>query len=130
MLKVSKCECGKIDMPDVNKCIDCGKPTAQDNVDGIGNILSYTVVEMPPEGFPAPLYLVMVGLSDNLKLLCRGSKNLTKIGAKVIVMQDEETFYCEEYRWLIILKKKFTPLFKFIINKFKPAGKQRVDDGL
>ncbi len=57
-----------------------------------GSILSYSVLEVPPEGFDAPLLLALVELEKGAVVLSMGnSKNLidVEIGAKVNLEKDD-----------------------------------------
>ena len=56
-----------------------------------GAILSYSVLEMPPEGFESPLLLALVELDEGAVVLSMGNpKNIVdvKIGAKVNLNKD------------------------------------------
>lgn len=44
-------------------------------IDGNGTILSYTTLEMPPEGFKAPLTMALVELNQGAVVLCLASSN-------------------------------------------------------
>jgi uncharacterized OB-fold protein len=65
-------------------------------IDGKGKILSYTTLEMPPNGFVPPLNMALVELDDGAVVLCLASDReraeLT-IGARVTVDTDQENRY-------------------------------------
>ena len=57
-----------------------------------GSILSYSVLEMPPEGFESPLLLALVELDQGAVVLSMGNpKNIVdvKIGVKVNLKKDD-----------------------------------------
>ena len=56
-----------------------------------GAILSYSVLEMPPEGFDSPLLLALIELDEGAVVLSMGNpKNIVDatIGAKVSLKKD------------------------------------------
>ncbi|NWF96308.1 MAG: OB-fold domain-containing protein [Candidatus Thorarchaeota archaeon] len=57
-----------------------------------GVVQSYTVLEMPPEGFEPPVVLALVELDDGPATLCIGSarsRDRLAIGTRVNVSMDE-----------------------------------------
>ncbi len=51
------------------------------NLDSHGSILSYTILEVPPDGFDTPLILALVELEQEVVVLCLGEEvNAESIG--------------------------------------------------
>lgn len=54
-----------------------------------GRLLSYTVLHVPPEGFPSPLVLGLVQTADRRRVLARGeSSERLSVGARVVLSRD------------------------------------------
>ena len=90
----SECEkCGKRIVPPRNICPYCRSDkstTIELGEEGI--LLSYTILEMPPEGFQPPVILGLVEL-DGAVVLCLGEQELIdtlEIGSGVYVQIDSE----------------------------------------
>ena len=92
-LIASKCSCGEIMIPTRKRCIACSKDTIIIDLGNTGTIITYTILNVPPEGFSAPLILGLIELEPSNddqktckpKLLCEGNipENHLKIGLKV-----------------------------------------------
>lgn len=98
-LKAAKCSCGEIMIPARKRCIACSKTTTHFELGNTGTILTYTILNVPPEGFSAPLILGLIELEPSNgepetckpKLLCEGKvpENHLKIGLKVKIDQSD-----------------------------------------
>ncbi|MFQ5832616.1 MAG: Zn-ribbon domain-containing OB-fold protein [Candidatus Thorarchaeota archaeon] len=56
------------------------------NLDGHGSVLSYTVLEVPPEGFEPPILMALVEIEQGAVVLSTGGKDdieSIRIGAPV-----------------------------------------------
>ncbi len=63
-------------------------------VSEVGVLDAYTVLNVPPEGFPSPLVLGLVSLPSGHRILARAVADVTyKVGERVIVRKEEDTFY-------------------------------------
>ena len=92
-LIAAKCCCGEIMIPFRKYCITCSKVTTNIELENTGTIITYTILNIPPEDFNAPLLLGLIELEpsnidskvNKPKLLCEGKvpKNKLKIGLKV-----------------------------------------------
>jgi len=70
-------------------------------IDRKGIVLSYTTLQMPPEGFDVPLKMALVELDQGAIILCLGNNeedNEPSIGAKVEIVLDEE----ERFRFSLL----------------------------
>jgi len=62
-----------------------------------GVVLSYTTLQMPPEGFKAPLSMALVELKHGALILCLASKQIDSqvdIGDQVEIEVDSEDRFC------------------------------------
>jgi len=75
-IEASKCHlCEKVIVPPRKTCPYCGVKAgemAQVSLDDHGSVLSYTILEMPPDGFDPPLILALVELEQGALVLCLG----------------------------------------------------------
>ncbi|RDE12903.1 MAG: hypothetical protein C4K49_09325 [Candidatus Thorarchaeota archaeon] len=76
-ISASKCKsCDRTVIPPRTICPYCG-PKAGDmsqiTVGEEGTVLSYTLSQMPPEGFDPPILLALVQLQHNAVVLCLGN---------------------------------------------------------
>ena len=91
-IEASKCPlCEKVIVPPRKTCPYCGDKTGEmTNVDlnSRGSVLSYTILEMPPDGFDPPLILALVELKQGIVVLCFGEEvdaEAIRIGSSVEV---------------------------------------------
>jgi uncharacterized OB-fold protein len=77
-IEASKCHnCEKVIVPPRKTCPYCGEKTAEMahmTLDSQGSVLSYTILEMPPDGFDPPLILALVELEQGAVVLCHGEE--------------------------------------------------------
>ena len=89
-IEASKCPiCEKVIIPPRKTCPYCGDKTSEMvhmTLEPQGSVLSYTVLEMPPDGFDAPLILALVELEQGAVVLCLGKDtDIESIGIGSIV---------------------------------------------
>ncbi len=59
-----------------------------------GVLDAYTILQVPPEGFPSPLVLGLVSVPSGHRILARALNPVTfKVGERVFVSKEEDTFY-------------------------------------
>ncbi|MHA1577603.1 MAG: Zn-ribbon domain-containing OB-fold protein [Candidatus Thorarchaeota archaeon] len=90
----SECsECGKRIVPPRALCPYCRSDKSETiELSEEGVILSYTILQMPPEGFEPPVILGLVEL-DRAVILCLSEQEKTddlEIGSKVLVHMDSD----------------------------------------
>ena len=97
----SKCKmCNRVIVPPRENCPYCGKkagPMEKIELPSIGTVQSYTTLQMPPEGFEAPLSMALVELEHGALILCLASKHTEKqvnIGDSVKIELDTEGRFC------------------------------------
>jgi uncharacterized OB-fold protein len=96
-IEASTCtKCSKTIVPPRTICPYCHSGTHTMNTNTLsdsGSILSYSVLEVPPEGFESPLLLALVELEKGAVVLSMGNpKNIVdvQIGTKVNLKKDEQ----------------------------------------
>jgi len=63
-------------------------------VPNIGEVVSFTTLHSPPEGFKAPLHIALVELDGGARLFCHGEETRgIKIGSSVGVESLDNVFY-------------------------------------
>jgi uncharacterized OB-fold protein len=93
-MQASKCNCGKIVPMDREICPNCGKPMTSIEFENDAEILTHTTLYTVPEGFEAPIFLVLVELEQGTKLLCEcKNENDLKIGKKGKVIKKNNKYY-------------------------------------
>ncbi|OLS29320.1 MAG: hypothetical protein ThorAB25_16680 [Candidatus Thorarchaeota archaeon AB_25] len=97
----SKCKmCNRVVVPPRETCPYCGKkagPMEQIELPPVGTVQSYTTLQMPPEGFKAPLPMALVELEQGALILCLTSEHAGRqvnIGDSVEIELDTEGRFC------------------------------------
>ncbi len=94
-IAASKCiSCESVLIPRRTICPYCG-PESTDLQDILvqprGEVISYTSLERPPEGFDPPVVLALVQVKEGATILCIGTRDElegTKIGSRVSIDMD------------------------------------------
>jgi hypothetical protein len=61
---------------------------------GVGEVVSFTTLHSPPEGFKSPLNLALVELEGGAKFFCHGSQTRgLKVGATVAIEAIDDVYY-------------------------------------
>jgi hypothetical protein len=61
---------------------------------GVGEIVSFTTLHTPPEGFRSPLHIAIVALDGGGRLVCHGADTRgLKIGATVAIEAVDDVYY-------------------------------------
>jgi hypothetical protein len=64
------------------------------SVPAIGEVVSFTTLHSPPEGFRSPLHIAIVELEGGARLFCHGEETRgVKIGSRVAVEHVDSIFY-------------------------------------
>ena len=95
-MRASACNCGKIVALNRELCPNCGKSMTSIELGNGAVVLTYTTLHTVPEGFNAPIFLVLVELEQGAKLLCEcKNKNDLKIGKKGKIVVEHKKYYFE-----------------------------------
>ena len=95
----SRCgRCSRTITPPRDVCPYCGKSAgkmALQEIEGKGEVLSYTTLQMPPEGFKPPLKMALVELEQGVIVLCLAGEDDADlmIGAHVRIDEDSNSLF-------------------------------------
>ena len=93
-MQASTCNCGKIVALNREQCPNCGKSMTSIEIGNDAMILTYTTLYTVPEGFKSPIFLVLVELEQDAKLLCEcKNENDLEIGSKGKFVVENEKYY-------------------------------------
>jgi uncharacterized OB-fold protein len=93
-MKASICTCGKIVVLKREQCPNCGKSMTSTELKKDAQVLTYTTLYTVPEGFKAPIFLVLVELEKGAKLLCEcKNESDLEIGKKGKIIFENEKYY-------------------------------------
>ena len=93
-MQASKCPCGKIFALNRELCPYCGKSMTSTELANDAEVLTYTTLYTVPEGFNAPIFLVLVELEQGAKLLCEcKNKSDLEIGKNGKIVFENEKYY-------------------------------------
>jgi len=63
-------------------------------VGGVGEIVSFTTLHSPPEGFRAPLHIALVELEGGARFVCHGAETRgLRVGARVAIEAVDDVYY-------------------------------------
>jgi len=94
-MEVSTCKCGKKVPFKREICPYCGKKMTFNEIGNNAEILTYTTLFTVPEGFDAPINLVLVKLENgaNLLCVCKNEKEL-EIGKKgKVIFENNKNYF-------------------------------------
>jgi hypothetical protein len=91
----SRCpRCGLVVAPPAAFCPHHPVAMAPTMVAGAGEILSFTTLHAPPEGFRSPLHIALVALEGGARFVCHGAGTRgLKIGSRVAVEAVDNVYY-------------------------------------
>jgi hypothetical protein len=94
-IAASRCpRCRRTIVPPAARCPDDATPMTGAAVAGVGEVISFTTLHSPPEGFRSPLHIVLVELEGGARLFCHGDETRDmRIGSRVAVEAVESVFY-------------------------------------
>jgi len=91
----SKCpRCLRMVAPPARFCPD--HPVAMDPAEtqGYGDVMSFTTLHSPPEGFRSPLHIALVELPGGARIFCHGTETKRlRVGRRVAVEAVDQVFY-------------------------------------
>ena len=95
LLEASRCpRCGRIVAPPARLCPDHPVAMTPHTLPAVGEVVSFTTLHSPPEGFRAPLHIAIVELEGGARLFCHGEETRgVKIGSRVSVEDVDSVFY-------------------------------------
>ncbi|MBI4637934.1 MAG: OB-fold domain-containing protein [Candidatus Rokubacteria bacterium] len=64
------------------------------SVAGVGDVVSFTTLHSPPEGFRSPLHIALVELDGGARLVCHGAETRgLRIGSSVAIEAVDNVYY-------------------------------------
>jgi hypothetical protein len=94
-IAASRCpRCGSVVAPPAAYCPWHPVPMTPTTVAGVGEIVSFTTLHSPPEGFRSPLHLALVALEGGARFPCHGAETRgLKIGSRVAIEAVDDVYY-------------------------------------
>lgn len=95
VLGASRCpRCRRVVAPPALMCPDHPVAMEPHLVPAVGEVVSFTTLYSPPEGFRSPLHIAIVELDGGARLFCHGEETRgVKIGSRVSVEDVNSIFY-------------------------------------
>ena len=95
VLEASRCpRCHRVVAPPARLCPDHPVAMQPHRVPAVGEVVSFTTLHSPPEGFRSPLHIAIVELEGGARLFCHGEETRgVKIGSRVSVEDVISIFY-------------------------------------
>ncbi len=86
--------CGRVVVPPTRFCPDHPVALEPASIDGYGEVVSFTTLHSPPEGFRSPLHIALVALDDGARLFCHGAGTRgVRVGSRVAVEAVDAVYY-------------------------------------
>ena len=86
--------CRRVVAPPARTCPDHPVAMEPHLVPAVGEVVSFTTLHSPPEGFRSPLHIAIVELEGGARLFCHGEETRgVRIGSRVSVEDVDSVFY-------------------------------------
>ncbi|MCI0547849.1 MAG: OB-fold domain-containing protein [Candidatus Rokubacteria bacterium] len=86
--------CRRLVVPPAAHCPDDAARMEHALVSPVGEVMSFTTLHSPPEGFRSPLHIALVELEGGARLFCHGEATQgMRIGSRVSVEELDSVFY-------------------------------------
>ena len=91
----SRCpQCGTAVVPPARFCPWHPVAMAPVSLTGLGEIVTFTTLHSPPEGFRSPLHIALVELQGGARLVCHGDATRgIRIGSRVAIEAVDRVYY-------------------------------------
>ncbi len=91
----SRCSrCLRVVAPPARFCPDHPVAMEPAELQGYGDVISFTTLHSPPEGFRSPLHIVLVELPGGARIFCHGTETrVLRLGRRVAVEEVDQVFY-------------------------------------
>lgn len=67
---------------------------APTSLSGVGEVVSFTTLHSPPEGFRSPLHIAIVALEGGASFVCHGAQTRgLRIGSRVVIEAVDSVYY-------------------------------------
>jgi hypothetical protein len=94
-IAASRCtRCGFVVAPPTSFCPRHPVAMTATTVAGVGEIVSFTTLHSPPEGFRSPLHIALVALEGGARFVCHGAETRgLRIGSRVAIEAIDHVYY-------------------------------------
>ena len=94
-IQASQCpRCGMVVAPPAAYCPHPPVRMMEASLPGVGEIVSFTTLHSPPEGFRSPLHIALVELQGGARFVCHGPQTRgLKIGSQVAIEAVDQVYY-------------------------------------
>lgn len=94
-IAASRCpRCGLVVAPPAPFCPRHPVAMTPTAVAGVGEIVSFTTLHSPPEGFRSPLHIALVALEGGARFVCHGAETRgLRIGSRVAIEAVDSVYY-------------------------------------
>ena len=94
-IAASRCpRCNEVVAPPATYCPRHPVRMVPARLPGVGEVVSFTTLHSPPEGFKSPLNLALVELEGGAKFFCHGSQTRgLRVGATVAIEAIDDVYY-------------------------------------
>jgi hypothetical protein len=91
----SRCpRCGEVFAPPATYCPRHPVRMTPTDVPGVGEVVSFTTLHSPPEGFRSPLHIALVELEGGARFVCHGAQTRgLKVGSRVAIEAIDDVYY-------------------------------------
>jgi hypothetical protein len=91
----SRCpRCRRVVVPPAAYCPTHPVPMEATSLAAVGDVVSFTTLHSPPEGFRAPLHIALVELEGGARLFCHSEEpGGIRIGSSVAIEELDSVFY-------------------------------------
>ena len=95
-LRASRCpRCRRLVVPPASLCPDHPVKMEGAALPPLGEVVSFTTLHSPPEGFRAPLHIALVELEGGARFFCHGAAQTRglRVGATVAIEAVDDVYY-------------------------------------
>ena len=94
-LPASRCPvCGLVASPPARWCPRHPVEMVRASVDAVGDVISFTTLHSPPEGFRSPLHIALVELAGGAQFICHGAETAgLRVGSRVAIEAVGNVYY-------------------------------------
>jgi hypothetical protein len=94
-IAASRCpRCDFIVAPPAPYCPRHPVKMEQTEVPGVGEVVTFTTLHSPPEGFRSPLHIALIELEGGARFVCHGSETKgLKLGSRVAIEAVNDVYY-------------------------------------
>ena len=94
-IAASRCpRCGEMVAPPATYCPRHPVRMVPARLPGVGEVVSFTTLHSPPEGFRSPLNLALVELEGGARFFCHGAQTRgLRVGSRVAIEAIDDVYY-------------------------------------